>query len=282
MSGDNITCGASGIKRPRRRSGLGLGLVALAVVTLSGCTREEWMRGAMPKPITKDGARTLHLWQASWIAALAVGIIVWGLIFWCVVAYRRKKGDPLPKQTRYNIPIEIFYTAAPAIMIGVLFAFTLRDQTILTKNTGTATNHVTVVGYQWQWSFQYDDDKAYDVGTVAAPPTLWLPVNKRVQFTLLSPDVIHSFWVPDFLFHMDVVPGRVNKFELTPDTIGTFKGRCAELCGAQHARMIFNVKVVSQADYDAHIAELRAAGQSGTVTTDRYHLSGTTLEEVAK
>ena len=271
----------------RVRSGVsriaGVALVAMSMA-LAGCTRDEWARGAMPKPITTDGARTLHLWQGSWIAALIVGVIVWGLIVWCVIAYRRKKGDGLPKQTRYNIPIEIFYTVAPAIMIGVLFAFTLRDQTVLTKDTGTATNHVTVVGYQWQWSFQYSDDKAFDVGTTASPPTLWLPVNKRVQFTLLSPDVIHSFWVPDFLFHMDVVPGRVNKFELTPNTIGSFKGRCAELCGAQHARMIFNVKVVSQADYDKHIAYLRSpeVGQSGQVTTDRYHLSGRTLEEVTK
>lgn len=266
-------------KRLRTWGFLGAVMVGL---TLSGCSREEWLRGAMPKPITKDGDRVLHLWQGSWIAALVVGLITWGLILWCVVAYRRRKGDGLPKQTRYNIPIEIFYTIVPAIMIAVLFVFTLRDQTVLTKNTGTATNHVSVVGYQWQWSFGYEDDDAYDVGTPRKLPTLWLPVNERVQFTLLSPDVIHSFWVPDFLFHMDVVPGRVNKFELTPDTIGTFKGRCAELCGSQHARMIFNVKVVSRADYDKHIAYLRSpeVNQRGSVTTGRYKLSGETLKEV--
>jgi len=251
---------------------------AVASTTLAGCDTAKWSRGAMPVPITKGGHITLALWQGTWVAALIVGVLVWGLIIWAVIRFRRKQGDGLPKQTRYNIPIELFYTIAPTIMIAVLFGFTVKDQTELTRQTGAATNHVTVVGYQWEWTFNYTDKNAYDVGSTAQRPTLWLPVNQRVAFTLESPDVIHSFWVPDFLFHMDVVPGRKNIFEVTPDTIGDYKGRCAELCGAQHSRMLFNVKVVSQKDYDAHIAALRAAGQTGTASTGRYHLNTDTAE----
>ena len=101
------------------------------------------------------------------------------------------------------------------------------------------------------------------------PSTLWLPVGREVRFTLTSPDVIHSFWVPAFLFKMDVIPGRENQFELTPNKVGTYAGKCAELCGVDHSRMLFTVKVVPKADYDAHIADLKANGQSGQLETGR-------------
>ena len=80
---------------------------------------------------------------------------------------------------------------------------------------------------------------------------------------LTARDVIHSFWVPAFLQKMDMIPGRVNRFQVTPTQEGTFKGKCAELCGAYHSQMLFNVKVVSRAEYEQHMDELRAKGQSG-------------------
>jgi cytochrome c oxidase subunit 2 len=124
---------------------------------------------------------------------------------------------------------------------------------------------VNVVGRQWSWSFNYlnPEDQAYDDGTPAKLPQLWLPVNKRIRFVLTSVDVIHSFWVPSFLFKLDVFPGRHNTFELTPNKIGVYEGKCAELCGTYHSKMLFTTHVVSQADYAAHIAALKAAGQTG-------------------
>ena len=86
---------------------------------------------------------------------------------------------------------------------------------------------------------------------------------------MVSPDVNHGFWVPDFLFKMDVIPGRMNKFELTPNKLGTFAGKCTELCGLDHARMLFDVKVVSRAEYDAHIADLKTKGQTGVFAQGR-------------
>ena len=94
------------------------------------------------------------------------------------------------------------------------------------------------------------------------------------KFDLASPDVIHSFWVPAFLFKMDVVPGRINSFEVTPNREGTFAGKCAELCGVDHSRMLFNVKVVPQAEFDAHMALLRAKGQTGVLDANRINTNG--------
>ncbi|MFD3542602.1 cytochrome c oxidase subunit II [Streptomyces sp. NPDC058662] len=94
-------------------------------------------------------------------------------------------------------------------------------------------------------------------------PTLVLPVGEKVRFILSSNDVIHSFWVVPFLFKQDVIPGHTNVFEVTPSQKGTFMGKCAELCGVDHSRMLFNVKVVSPEEYRAHLKELAEKGQTG-------------------
>ncbi|MGW7101475.1 aa3-type cytochrome oxidase subunit II [Streptomyces sp. NPDC054838] len=94
-------------------------------------------------------------------------------------------------------------------------------------------------------------------------PTLYLPKGEKVRFILSSNDVIHSFWVVPFLFKQDVIPGHTNVFEVTPDQFGTYKGKCAELCGVDHSRMLFNVKIVSPAEYQAHLKELAEKGQTG-------------------
>jgi cytochrome c oxidase subunit 2 len=122
---------------------------------------------------------------------------------------------------------------------------------------------INVVGHQWSWSFNYVDGDVYEAGTPARRPTLYLPKDQTVLFELTSTDVVHSFWVPNFLFKMDVIPGRQNEFAITPTREGTFAGKCAELCGFDHSRMLFTVKVVSPQEYEAHLAELRARGQTG-------------------
>jgi cytochrome c oxidase subunit 2 len=135
---------------------------------------------------------------------------------------------------------------------------------------------VTVVGEQWSWTFNYRNEPAvggktvYDAGTTAHKPTLWLVKGQTVEFHLYSPDVIHSFWVPVFLFKKDVIPGRDNSFAITPDRFGTFKGRCAELCGVYHSRMLFNVKVVDEQQFDAHLRQLQKAGDVGLAIGGKY------------
>jgi cytochrome c oxidase subunit 2 len=251
------------------------GIAAATALLLSGCSG-ALSRGLLPKGVTENSKRVTDLWNGSWIAALAVGVLVWGLTIWCVVAYRRRNDDPeFPEQLRYNVPIEILYTVVPLFMIGVLFYFTARDEQALLSTTAKPDLVVNVVAKQWSWDFNYTTQQVYEAGTQAELtghpipesdlPTLYLPVGKRVEFILTSRDVIHSFWVPAFLQKLDVIPGRVNRFQVVPTTEGTFAGKCAELCGSYHAAMLFQVKVVSQSDYDAHIAALRSAGQTGAL-----------------
>ncbi len=261
------------VAQARRR---GLTVTALAVicaVALSGCG-ESLSRGLLPHGVTDQSGRIITLWNGSWLAALGVGVIVWGLIIWCIVAYRRKKDDVgLPEQLRYNVPIEIFFTVVPLLMIAVLFFYTARDESVLLDTSTKPDVTVNVVGKQWSWDFNYVDAGTFESGTPAeltgrpgvsaTLPALYLPVNKRVEFVLTARDVIHSFWVPQFLMKMDMVPGKVNRFQIRPTEIGEFQGKCAELCGTYHSQMLFRVLVVSQADYDKHMADLLARGNIG-------------------
>ena len=256
--------GQRGSARRRWRTALVAGLVLFAV---AGCSSEDLPRLGMPRSATDHGDRVLSLWQGSWIAALAVGAVVWGLIVWSVIFYRTRSDD-LPPQTRYNLPIEVLYTAVPFIIISVLFYFTARDEAEIVGPDTIPENPeltVNVVGHQWSWSFNYLDYEVWEAGSPAEPPTLYLPVDQTVVFEVTSPDVIHSFWVPNFLFKMDVIPGRVNRFALTPQREGVFAGKCAEFCGVDHARMLFTVEVVSDEVFAERMAELEAAGQTGTL-----------------
>ena len=275
--------GASGnqLSRARRRlraAALGTGALAIAL-TASGCTANEVFFLDLPDPVTKEGLIIQNLWQGSWIAAWAVGIVTWGLMLWAAFAYRRRHRDQVPEQTKYNIPIEILYTIVPLIMILGLFWFTAKDQSEILAVSNDQDQTVNVVGYRWNWGFNYLDEDAYAIGSPNDPALLVLPVNEKIRFELTSPDVIHSFWVPSFLFKMDVIPGKTNVFELTPDKVGTYAGKCAELCGVDHARMLFNVKVVDRAEFDQYIADLKAKGQSGLLDTGRSNDDGQMPDE---
>jgi cytochrome c oxidase subunit II len=263
----------------RRRLGAPLAVLA-GLVLVSGCSQQtvdQWSRFGLPESASASAPDMEALWVGAWIAAFIVGFLVWGLIIWAMIRYRRRTPDEVPTQVRYNLPIEVLYTVAPFVIIFVLFYHTVVTQEEMLPEAPANSEKILVVGQQWSWSFNYlgqdgqdapnasGGNDVFDVGTVANFPTLVLPVDTPVKFRLRSQDVIHSFWVPAFYFKMDVVPGRENTWVTTPTKVGTYAGKCAELCGLQHSRMLFNVRVVSQAEYDQHVQKLRAQGNVGTV-----------------
>ena len=249
--------------------------VSAGLLLMSACSQadqDQIGRLGMPEGATDRAPYIFDLWQGSWVAAILVGILMWGLIGWACFAYRRRSHDEIPVQTRYNLPLEILYTVAPIVMVLVFFYYTVTTQNDVLEEVSAeeADHNILVVGQQWSWTFNYIDDEAlggttsvYEGGTTADRPTLVLPVDETVRVELASPDVIHSFWVPAFLFKMDVVPGRTNSFSFTPTREGEFVGRCAELCGAYHSRMLFDVEVVSADDYAAHLQDLADQGNTG-------------------
>ncbi|MFJ3721690.1 cytochrome c oxidase subunit II [Streptomyces sp. NPDC090045] len=239
-------------------------------------------------------------WAAALVTGILVwGLIIWSIIF----HRRSRTKVEVPPQTRYNMPIEALYTVVPLIIVSVLFYFTARDESkLLALSKPAHTINVIGFQWSWGFNYveNVDGDAAtpkagevpkelasipdrftkdfpkgaegvYEKGvpgdrnpqTGNPGPTLVLPKGEKVRFILSSNDVIHSFWVVPFLFKQDVIPGHTNVFEVVPSQEGTFMGKCAELCGVDHSRMLFNVKVVSPEKYQEYLKDLAEKGQTG-------------------
>ncbi|MFB7252234.1 cytochrome c oxidase subunit II [Microbacterium sp. NPDC056234] len=277
-------------KRRLRWAAIPLGIAA--AVALAGCSPTE-LNGFLPGFVedgtaaTNQTERVSGLWVNSWIVLLVVGVITWGLMAWAAIAYRRRKGQTgLPVQMRYNMPIEIFYTIVPLLLVLGMFFFTARDQTAIETQWDDPDVEITAIGKQWSWDFMYageDDDLSdavWTMGIQAQPdkngnidqeqlPTLVLPVDQEVTIHLQSRDVIHSFWIIDFLYKKDMYIGKDNTWSFIPTRVGEYEGKCAELCGEYHSMMLFNVEVVEQDEYDAYVEELREKGNTGDIA-DAY------------
>ncbi|MGH8961078.1 MAG: aa3-type cytochrome oxidase subunit II [Jatrophihabitantaceae bacterium] len=255
-------------------------LVGALALVLTGCSAhdaEKKLRFGWPTGVTKQGEEMRVLWTWSGVAALIVGVFVWGLIFWCCIRYR-KRDDVLPRQTKYNLPIELVYSLAPFIIIAGLFYRTVVVEDDVNKLSKHPDVLVQVDAFKWNWQFEYQQvhGTATDYAKTKTPlstvgsdneiPILVIPEGQTVQIIEHSEDVIHSFWVPEFLFKRDVIPygpshtSEDNRFEFTATHEGSFVGRCAELCGTYHSQMNFEVRVVDPAVFTKYLAELKTIG----------------------
>jgi cytochrome c oxidase subunit II len=193
-------------------------------------------------------------WRVFTVGALALAILVWGLILYAAVRFRRTEANAAPRsQKDQNVPLEIGWTIAPLIAIIILFGATAHIETSVEARSAAHAVQVMVTGYRWGWRFAYRGGPTLD-GTPARPPELVLPLGENAALDVTSTDVVHSFWIPDMLFKRDAIPGRVTGFDITPTKLGTFRGECGEFCGLNHALMTFSVRVVSPADYRRWLA----------------------------
>ncbi|HEX4057033.1 MAG TPA: cytochrome c oxidase subunit II [Galbitalea sp.] len=242
----------------------------VVVLALAGCSQQQ-LTGFLPTTpgTTNHVDEVIGLWNTSWIVLMGVGIVTWGLILWAAVVYRRRKGQTgLPVQLRYNLPIEIFYTIVPLILVLGFFTFTAKTQNNIEQPIANPQVRIDVYGQRWSWDFNYVNEKTYSPGIqaqteassgalIAPLNTLYLPVNKRVEIRIFSRDVAHSFWIVNFLYKKDMIPGKTNYMYFIPEKTGTYQGKCAELCGQYHSLMLFQVKVVSDSDYAKYITAER-------------------------
>jgi cytochrome c oxidase subunit 2 len=254
-----------GISAPGRLARIG-GLVGLVALTATGCSGEQVLRFGWPEAVTPQGEHMQVFWTWSVVAALVVGVIVWSLILWPVVAHRRK-GEELPRQFQYNHFLEVFYTGIPAIMVVILFYFTVTTQNYVLAKADAQDVDVTVnvTAFQWNWEFAYQGSKTpvgdpvRTVGSSDEIPLLVLPTGKTIQYNLRARDVIHSFFVPEFNFKRDVFPhpeknNQDSTFQNTIDREGSFVGRCAELCGIYHSAMNFEVRALNPDRFDRYMS----------------------------
>jgi cytochrome c oxidase subunit 2 len=279
------------VRRPRWvRMGRIAGLVALLSVLLTGCSAADWekrLRFGWPTGVTRQATEMRVLWTWAGVAALALGVLVWGLIFYASIRYRKRRQsdvDYVPRQTKYNLVIELAGVVVPFIIIGVLFYRTAVVEDNVNHTTANPDVRVQVDAFKWNWEFEYLENHGkrtvYGTGDPAANtplstvgsdqeiPILVIPVGQSVRIDEHSYDVIHSFWVPEFLFKRDVIPfysdrtENDNQFEITPTSTGSFVGRCAELCGTYHWAMNFEVRVVTPQQYSAYLSALKSIGSA--------------------
>jgi len=211
-----------------------------------------------------------------------ITVFVLGLLLWCVIRYNRR-ANPVPSRTTHNTLVEVIWTAGPVLILLVIAIFSFR---LLFDYHDMPPPYMTVKanGYQWYWGYEYPDqkiaeetsnllpkDKADAAGVpylLATTQPMIVPVNKVVRVLVTGEDVIHSFSVPAFGIKIDAVPGRVNETWFNANRTGTFYGQCSQLCGIDHGFMPIEVKVVSQADFDAWVASKAPPPASNAADTN--------------
>jgi len=212
-----------------------------------------------PNGVTTQDHWNRLLWHLSYYLAIPIGVLVVALVVWCLIRYRAKPGDegrPAP-QFQYHIPIEAVYTIIPMVIVAVIFGYLYTAENHVDKMSSTPAVKITVEGFQWGWRFDYENGHK-QIGTVANEldinnnnnlPVLVMPAGETVQLHVVSLDVVHTFYVPAFLFQRDLIPGVNNTFDLNVTKPGLYQGQCNNICGEYHAYMRFQVDVMSQADY---------------------------------
>jgi cytochrome c oxidase subunit II len=242
-----------------------IGTVMVSVLVLAGC-------GSLT-PVTEQGVEIRDLYNLLFIAAAIVFVLVEAAIVFAVVRYRRR-GDMLPPQFHGNNLLEVVWTVVPLLIVAGLFVL---GWGVLTRVEAKADNPrvtVNVVGFQWQWQFTYQgervplpaDQPPEDLtvkGTIAKPPVMVLPVGEPIRFNTEAQDVIHSFYVREFLFKRDAFPGHLNTFDLTITTPGDYGGQCTEYCGLAHQAMRFTVRAVPRPQFEEWLAKAKKEAASG-------------------
>jgi cytochrome c oxidase subunit 2 len=212
-----------------------------------------------PDPLTEQAADIDRVWDGFLIVAGIVAAVVAVLLVIVLVRFRRRRDDAaLPRQVHEHIPIELFYTAVPLVIVAVLFAVTVVSVQAVDEVDDDAELVVEVIGFQWQFQFDYPDSGVSVVGTEAETPELVLPADTTVRFDVTSIDVIHSFWIPGFRFKRDMFPGEESSFSVdVASRTGFFPntGVCAEFCGLDHQGMRFSVRVVTPAEFEQWLEE---------------------------
>jgi cytochrome c oxidase subunit 2 len=242
-----------------------IGAALVAALLLGGC--------GMYTPVTEQGKDIHELYNLLFVAAAVVFVLVEGAIVFAVVRYRRRD-DQLPPQFHGNNLLEVAWTVVPFVLVAFLFVL---GWVALNRIEARADNPRVVLnvrGFQWQWSFTYQDEKvvvepgkaAEDLtitGSIVKPPEIYLPVNQTIEVNTEASDVIHSFYVREFLFKRDAFPGHVNTFPLTITKPGVYHGQCTEYCGLAHQAMRFTIHAVPMGEYRSWIAEAKRRAASG-------------------
>jgi cytochrome c oxidase subunit 2 len=219
------------------------------------------LAGCLPAAATAEGREIGRLYDIFVVIAAVVFLVVYSLATFAIVRYRLlRRGDAAePAQVHGDDRVEAVWTAIPLLIVGGLFVGTLGVLARTEARAPTPAAEIDVRAFRWGWSVAYPKEGVELTGIGIPGPEIVVPVGQPVRFAVTADDVVHSFYVPLFLFKRDVVPGRVNTFDVTVEEAGTYRGQCAEFCGVGHSAMPFTVRAVSPAEYASWLASERDA-----------------------
>jgi cytochrome c oxidase subunit II len=266
-----------------------LAALLAAALALSAPAHAEsgWGLLNMTKGVTAISRRVYDLHMEIFEICVAIAIVVFGVMIWSIVKFRKSKGAVADTTLVHSTRVEVMWTAIPVVILIVMAVPAARTLVVIEDTTNTQLS-IKVTGFQWGWQYDYLDqgvsfisrldrqsDAARALGSGTDPNTiehyllnvdhpLVVPVGTKVRLLLTGADVIHSWWVPDFGVKKDAIPGFVNEawFNVDTDRPGLYRGQCAELCGRDHGFMPIVVDVRSKEDFAAWVKDELAQKQA--------------------
>jgi cytochrome c oxidase subunit 2 len=265
----------------------------------------------LTKGVTAVSREVYDLHMFALYVCTAIGVVVFGAMFWSMVFHRKSKGAKAA-DFHESTKVEVLWTAIPIIIL-IGMAVPATSTLIDMENNDNSEITIQVTGSQWKWHYKYFDQDIEYYSVLSTPreqyenqngsftgngaqkgenyllevdKPLVIPANKKVRFLITSDDVIHSWWVPAFAVKQDANPGFINEAWTNVDEPGVYRGQCAELCGKDHGYMPIVVEVKSSEDYDAWLneqhsltamaAEAEKASLSASMTKDELMKLGET------
>jgi len=251
-------------------------LAAMAALTSTAHAESGWHLLNMTQGVTDISRKIYSLHMLIFYVCVAIGVVVFGVMIWSLVKFRKSQGAIADTTMVHNTKVEIVWTAVP---VAILIAMAVPAANTLVELEDTRNTELTikVTGFQWGWQYDYldngvvffsrlarDADAARRLASGAdvtkiehyllnVDNPLIVPSGTKVRLLVTANDVIHSWWVPAFGMKKDAIPGYVNEmwFKVDADKTGVYRGQCVELCGRDHAFMPIVVDVRSKADFES-------------------------------
>jgi cytochrome c oxidase subunit 2 len=241
-----------------RRGAARLGVLCRLPV-LAGAGLLLALTGCAQSGATEQGQKIHSLYEVIFLLAAPVFVIVEAMLLVFIWRGRRRAEGAPPQSFGTRRALVIFFLI-PTLIVAVDYVFGERTLADVQRQDPAPAVVIRVEGFQWEWTFYYLNEGFFVTGkTLVKPAEMVIPVDEPIHIELESRDVIHSFFIPAFLFKRDVIPGRHNNFTFTATQLGTFQAQCAEFCGLYHSKMTFSVRVVNPADYLAWVKATKEA-----------------------
>ena len=236
------------VVRRTGRVSLTVGISGLVVGT--GCGRIDGFA-----TVTPQGGAIANLFYLEIVLASLVCLAVAAAVVFAMVRFRDRPGAPEPRQIHGNTRLEIAWTAAPALLLVMLYVLTVRTMATVETEVPSALR-VRVIAHQWWWEFEYPE-----LGIVTANE-LHLPVGQPIWLDLVSADVVHNFWIPQFGWKKDNTPNHVTPIHVLVEQPGVYDGSCNEFCGVQHAWMRVRAIASPPEEFQAWVARQQQPAQA--------------------